>query len=167
MKVAKGNLVRISFELTVKGGEVIESSKKSGPVDYIHGDGRMLPAFEARVEGMAVGEEKRGVIPAQEAFGDEAHMPTKQLKRKDFPPDAKIEKGLLFEAKGPHGQPLNFKVIEVTADDVTVRLLHPLMGKDLEFYVKVIVIDDPQAKKRESVAPPPPPAAALGLKPED
>ncbi|HEY3358877.1 MAG TPA: FKBP-type peptidyl-prolyl cis-trans isomerase [Polyangia bacterium] len=167
MKVTKGQSVRIAFELKVKGGEVIESSAKNGSIDYVHGQGKLLPCLESRLEGMSVGEEKRGVIPAKEAFGDESQMPTKKLRRKDFPADAKVEKGLLFEAKGQGGLPLNFKVIEAKGDDVTVRLLHPLMGKDLEFYVKVLVIDDPQARKRESVAPPPPPAAALGLKPEE
>jgi FKBP-type peptidyl-prolyl cis-trans isomerase SlyD len=167
MQVAKGVRVRIAYELKVKGGEVIESSAKNGSIEYVHGEGKLLPALETRLEGMQVGEEKKGVIPSKEAFGEEAQMPTKALKRGDFPKDAKLERGMLFEAKGPGGQPLSFKVTEVKGDDVTVRLLHPLMGKDLEFSVKVLVIDDPKAKKRESVPPPPPPADALGLKPED
>jgi len=167
MNVAKGNLVRITFELKVKGGDVIESSEKNGPIDYVHGDGKLLPGLEKRLEGMSVGEERSGVIPATEAFGTESQMPTKKLQRKTFPAGTKVEPGLLFEAKGQSGQNLNFKVIEVKGDDVTVRLLHPLMGKDLEYKVKVIVIDDPKAKKRESTAPPPPPADALGIKPDD
>jgi FKBP-type peptidyl-prolyl cis-trans isomerase SlpA len=167
MNVAKGNLVRISFELKVKGGEVIESSDKNGPIDYVHGEGKLLPGFEKRLDGMAVGEERTGVIPATEAFGTESQMPTKKLRRKDFPAGTKVEMGLLFEAKGQGGQNLKFKVIEVKGDDVTVRLLHPLMGKDLEYKVKVLVIDDPKAKRREGVAPPPPPADALGLKTEE
>ena len=167
MNVAKGHSVRIAFELKVKGGAVIESSAKNGSIDYIHGEGKLLPCLEKRLEGMAVGEEKRGVIPAKEAVGEESQMPTKKLRRQDFPAEAKVEKGLLFEAKGPGGQPLNFKVIEAKGDDVTVRLLHPLMGKDLEFYVKVLMIDDPQARRREGLAPPPLPPEAIAASVDD
>jgi FKBP-type peptidyl-prolyl cis-trans isomerase SlyD len=167
MNVAKGNLVRIAVELKVKGGEVIESSARTGPIDYVHGEGRILPGLERRVEGMAVGEQKTGVIPAVEAFGEESDMPQKKLRRTDFPPEQKLAIGSMFEAKSASGQPVSFKVSDIKGDEVTVRLMHPLCGRDLEFSVKVIVIDDPKARRREGVAPPPPPADALGLKPEE
>jgi FKBP-type peptidyl-prolyl cis-trans isomerase SlyD len=167
MKIAPGHIVRMSYELKVKGGEVIESSEKAGSMQYVHGEGKMLPGLEKRLEGMSVGEEKRGVIPAAEAFGAEESLPTKIMPRANFPKDEKIAVGKLFEAKGPQGQPVSFKVVTVKGDEVTVRFLHPLVGKDLEFWVKVLVIDDPKTKKREAVAPPPPPAAALAVELED
>ena len=168
MKIANGNKVRISFELKVKGGEVIESSEKNGSLDYVHGTGRMLPALEKRLEGMAVGEEKKGTIPASEAF-PEKDLPTKQMLKKEFPAGEKLDVGRVFEAKGFDGKPVSFKIVKVTGNDVMVRFLHPLQGKDLEFQVKVLGIDDPKSKRRESVAPPPPPAAALDveLEPDD
>lgn len=166
MKVETGNIVRISFELKVKGGEVIESSEKTGSMEYTHGGGKMLPALEKRLEGMEVGAEKKGTIPAAEAF-PESSLPTTKMLKKEFPAGMKVEKGLMFEAKGPDGKPLGFKVTEVTGDNVTVRLLPPMFGKDLDFRVQVLSIDDPKAKRRSSVAPPPPPVEALELDPND
>jgi FKBP-type peptidyl-prolyl cis-trans isomerase 2 len=157
MKIANGHKVRIEFELKVKGGEVVESST----VEYVQGEGKMLPALEKRLEGMAIGEEKKGEIPAKEAISEES-LPTKDIPRKEFPKDAKLDVGLTFQAKGPTGAPVTFKVVKVTADVVTVRFMHPLAGKDLQFRVKVLMIDDPKAKKR-AVAVPPPPADALGI----
>jgi FKBP-type peptidyl-prolyl cis-trans isomerase 2 len=163
LKVTKGCTVRISYELKFSGGEVLESSQKAGPLDYTHGEAKLIPQFQARIEGMSVGEEKKGVIPAKEIFGDEAAWPSQTMPRDTFPKDAKLEVGLVFTAKRPDGQPIQFKIATVTKDDVTVHIVPDLKGKDLEFSVKVLVIDDPHAKKREGVAPPPPPAAAMNV----
>jgi FKBP-type peptidyl-prolyl cis-trans isomerase SlyD len=165
MKVAAGNIVKIEVELRVKGGDVIESSARTGPVQYTQGEGKLLPALEKRVEGMVAGEEKQGEIPAKEAFGVEEALPTKDIPRKEFPKDAKLQQGMVFQAKGPQGEPVSFKVVKVGPDQVTVRFMHPLVGKDLQFKVKVLMIDDPKARKR-AVTIPPVPAEAL-LNPDD
>ena len=163
LKVAKGCVVRISYELKFSGGEVLESSQKTGPLDYVHGEEKLIPQFQKRIEGMEVGEEKKGVIPAAEVFGDESTFPVEKMKRSSFPADAKLEVGAMFSAKRSAGQAVQLKITEVTTEEVTVRVIPELSGKDLEFSVKVLVIDDPHAKKREGVAPPPPPAAALSV----
>ena len=69
MEIQSGRIVRIECELKVSGGDVIESSKKSGPVEYKHGSGQLLAALEQKLEGMKIGEEKKGTIPAKDAFG--------------------------------------------------------------------------------------------------
>ncbi len=160
MKVAKGNIVRLEYELRVKGGEVLETSAQSGPIQYVHGEGKLLPALEKRLEGMEIGAEKKGTIPATEAFPEDS-LPARDIPRAEFPPGDKIDVGRVFQAKGPTGQPVMFKVFAVEKDKVKVRFLPPVFGKDLDFRVKVLVIDDPKSHKREAVAPPPPPADAL------
>lgn len=157
MKITSGYKVQIEFELAVKGGAVIERST----VEYVQGEGKILPALEKRLDGMATGEEKSGEIPAAEAITEES-LPTKEVLRSEFPKEAKLAVGQVFEAKGPQGEPVSFKLVKVTDDKVTIRFLHPLVGKDLTFRVKVLRVTDPKAKRRPAAAPPPP-AAALGL----
>jgi len=166
LKISKGSIVRLEYELKVKGGDVLESSAKSGPIRYAHGEGKMLPALEARVEGMGVAEEKTGVIPASEAFPEDK-LPTTEMLRKEFPEGADLQVGGMFEAKDPQGQPISFKIMKVDPDKVEVKLLPAIAGKDLEFKVKILGIDDPKAGKREGIAPPPPPADALGITEEN
>jgi FKBP-type peptidyl-prolyl cis-trans isomerase SlyD len=162
LKIGKGCVVRLEYELKVKGGSVIESSSTSGPMRYVHGEGKMLPALEKRLEGMAVTEEKKGDIPASEAFPEEG-LPALDMLKREFPSGEKLEPGRLFEAKGKDGRPIALKIVKVDGDKVQARFLHPLSGKDLEFRVKVLGIEDPKSGIREGVAPPPPPADALGL----
>jgi FKBP-type peptidyl-prolyl cis-trans isomerase SlyD len=161
MRIQRGEKVRLEVELKVKGGDVIESSKKTGPVVYVHGEGKLLPGLEKRLEGMAIGDELSGVIPAAEAFGTEESLPTRKLPRREFPAGEKLEPGRVFEAKDAAGHPVSFRIVAADGEKVKVRFLHPLAGKDIEFHVKVLVIDDPQTRMRAGVAPPPPPADAL------
>ena len=150
MKIAAGLSVQIEYELAVKGGDVIESSARSGPLRYVQGQGKMLPGLESRLVGLAPGDERRGEIPAREAFGTEDTLPVKEMPRRDFPKDAKLEVGSVFEAKSATGEPLRLKIVSATADVVKARLLHPLVGRDLTFRVKVLAVTDP---KRPPPAP--------------
>jgi len=143
MKIAAGLSVHIDYEVSIKGGDVIESSARSGPLRYVQGQGKMLPGLESRLVGMEPGQEKRGEIPAREAFGDEDALPVKEMPRRDFPKDAKLAPGSVFEAKSPTGDPLRLKIVSTVGDLVNARLLHPLAGRDLVFRVKVLSVRDP------------------------
>lgn len=164
MKIAPGCIVRIEYELKVKGGEVIETSARTGPLQYVQGEGKFLPALEKRLEGLSAGQSLEGEIPAAEAF-PEAALPSKVIKRAEFPKDAGIEVGAMFEAHTQGGSTVAMRVIAADAETVTVRFLPPIAGKDLTFKVKVIMLEDPALHTREIVArkPPPPPVEALKL----
>jgi FKBP-type peptidyl-prolyl cis-trans isomerase SlyD len=150
MKVSAGCSVRIEVELKVKGGDVIESSKKSGPVEYRHGSGQMLAGLEKELEGVEAGAEKSGVLSPKDAFGTDDTQPTMKVSRSEFPKDATIAAGDRFEAKGPTGVPVVLRVTEVDEKVVSAQVVHPLAGKEIEFSVKVL-----------SVKPPLPKAAAI------
>ena len=154
-KIASGLTVRMEYELKVKDGDVIESSAKAQPLRYTHGAGKMLPGLEKRIEGMSPGEERRGDIPARDAFGSEDSLPLKEIPRREFPPGTTPTEGLIFEAHSAQGETISFKVVSVSKETVTVRLLHPLVGRDLEFWVNFLSVDDPYAAHPS--APPLPP----------
>lgn len=153
MKVTAGTLVHIHCELRVSGGEIIESSAKSGPIEYKHGTGQMLAGLESRLEGLAAGDEKSGTIPAAEAFGTEESQPKMSIPRGSFPADAKIDIGARFEAKGPQGTPVTLQVLSVNDEAISARVVHPLAGKDIEFSVKILgVRKGPPPVPKSSVA---------------
>jgi FKBP-type peptidyl-prolyl cis-trans isomerase SlyD len=152
MKIARGRSIELSYELKVKGGAVIESSTRSGPLRYVHGDGKMLPGLEKRLEGLQPGDERQGEIPAAEAFGTEDSLPVKEMARGVFPAGLKIEPGAVFEAKDPaSGVPVHFKILSANETVAKVRLMHPLVGRDIEYRVTVLAVRDPST----SSGPPP------------
>ncbi len=163
MKVGPGSVVRLEYEIRVKGGDVLESSAKSGPIQYIHGQGKLLPALEKRIEGLAAGESREGEIPASEAIPEDA-LPTRHIPRAEFPSAGAVEVGALFEAKGPTGGVLNLRIVAVDDKQVTVKLVPPLAGKDLLYKVRVVRIEDPVSHAVSAVKKPPPPLPAEALK---
>lgn len=156
--------MRVEFELRVKGGDVIESSAKTGPVQYVHGEHKLLPALEKRLEGLAAGQTLEGDIPAAEVIPPEDTLPLRHIPRAEFPKGVPVEKGAMFEAHNQSGAVINLKVTDVDDKHVTVRLLPPLAGKDLVFKVKVVMIEDPVSHLREVVLKHPPPLPGEALK---
>ena len=163
MKIARGSVVRIEYEIRAKGGDVIESSAKSGPVQYVHGEGKLLPALEKRLEGLGAGQTLEGEIPAAEAVQEEK-LPTRAIPRAEFPSAASLEVGSTFEAHTAAGGAVNLRIVAVDEKHVTARLLPPLAGTDLAFKVRVVRIEDPVSHQVSVVQKPPPPLPAAAIK---
>ena len=164
MKIGPGRTVELEYELKVKGGEVIESSARSGPLRYVHGDGKMLPGLEKRLDDLSPGDERQGEVPAHEAFGTEDSLPVTEMARSVFPAGTKLEPGAIFEAKDPaSGAPVRFKILSVDGAAAKVRLLHPLVGRDIEFRVKVLAVRDSSTPGNR----PPPVPGMVELDPDE
>ena len=163
MKIGRGLAIEIEYELKIKGGGVLESSARTGPLRYVHGDGKMLPGLEKRLEGLGPGDERSGEIPAREAFGTEEMLPIKEMPCADFPAGMPLAPGSVFEGKDPAlGSQVRFKILSVTDNVAKVRLLHPLVGRDIQFRVKVLAVRDPSVRNV-----PPPVPGVVELDPEE
>ena len=150
MKIENGRRVAVRVELSVVGGDLLE--KKT--VEYIQGSGTMLPALEKLLTGLEKGGKLDGVLKAKEAFGA-VQLPSKKIKRTEFPKDAKLTAGERFAATDEHKNPVILLIEKVDKDDLEVRFLHPLADKDIKYSVEVVQVRDPR--------PPPPPADALEI----
>jgi len=154
VKIENGRRVTVRVELSVVDGAQLEKNT----VEYIQGSGTMLPALEKLLTGLEKGAKREGVLKAKEAFGA-VQLPTKKLKRSEFPKDAKLTAGERFVAKDEHKNDVILLIEKVDKDDLEVRFLHPLADKDIKYSVEVVQVRDPRPP------PPPPPAAALELDP--
>jgi FKBP-type peptidyl-prolyl cis-trans isomerase 2 len=149
VNIENGKRVRIQIKLQVVGGDVIEESV----AEYFQGAGTIIPGLERALVGLGPGAERKGVLPAKEAFGSVANLPTKKLPRAEFPRSVKLEIGATFQAKGPQGQDVTFRVTSIDDKAVEVRFVHPLADKDIAYEAKVLSVTDP--------VPPPLPADAI------
>jgi FKBP-type peptidyl-prolyl cis-trans isomerase 2 len=149
-------LLHLEYAIRIKGGQVIESSEERGPLVFVPGRRRLLPALEHIIATMEVGETRRGEIPACEAFGNEQLLPERQIPASEFPADAPPVVGQVYAARTAEEQrPLSFKVCAIEGDVVSVRFRHPLGEHDLEYHFRLL--------EAQSLDPPPPPARAFGL----
>lgn len=151
VKIEPGKRIRIRARLSIEGGELLEDRV----VEYVQGDGSMLPGLEKRLGGLESGAELKGTIPPAEAFGNDDATPAMTISKAEFPKDASFEIGSTFVAKGANGQDVQLVVKKVTEKEIEVKLRHPLADKTIAYDVTVLAV---------SVPPPPPPPGALGKK---
>ncbi len=160
MKVTPGSVVSLSYDICTEEGEIVESSEIGGTISFVHGRGAIIPGLDKKLVGMDEGEERTFTFPPTEAFGQPEDAPKKGIKRSEFPADAKLEKGASFEAGIPGGHKIRLEVVEISAQEVTVRMIHPLAGKTITMNVAVRKVRPATPAETASgivqAAPPPP-----------
>ena len=131
----------VSLEYTLKvDGEVIDSSEGHGPIDFIQGQGQIIPGLEKELYGMAVGESKEITISPAEGYGEPNPEAFMDVPKSEFPPEIPLEPGVGIQLRDPSGQVFDAFIEEVSEDTVRLNFNHPLAGKELNFQVKVVGI---------------------------
>ena len=141
MKIAKDKVVALDYTLRNDGGETIDSSSGGEPLAYIHGNGSILPALEAALEGREPGEKFDLRLAAKDGYGERQAELVQVVQRKSLATIGKIKVGTQFHAQVPGGA----RVMTITAvdkDDITIDGNHPLAGVDLNFKVEVVEVRD-------------------------
>jgi FKBP-type peptidyl-prolyl cis-trans isomerase 2 len=134
-----GDLVELHFHGTLDDGSVFDSSRDRRARVFVIGRGQLIPAFEAQLRDMSVGERRSFRLEAGEAYGDRDPSLVFEVPRDDAPPDAAI--GDEIPVTG--GRP----AIVTAIGDHTVTLdgNHPLAGHALNFDVEVTSAGPAQA----------------------
>lgn len=141
MPIQKGNKVKLEYEGKLDSGEVFDSSEKHGkPLEFTIGEGHVIPGFENAVIGMEKNQEKQVKIPPKDAYGEKKEELMKKIPKQQLPEDArdKVQPGMTLGMQTPQGQQIPVKVAEVSQDDITLDLNHPLAGQTLNFNLKVV-----------------------------
>lgn len=135
-----GNTVRVHYTGTLDDGNVFDSSREHDALEFIIGDGRMIPGFEKAVTGMNAGDTKRVKIPANEAYGVHRDELIVKIVRSHFPDNIVPIAGLQLSLRSPEGQIINAVITSVEEENVLLDANHPLAGKDLTFDIELMEI---------------------------
>lgn len=152
MKVEARKVVTLQYDLYVDGEngqeELMEKATPEAPLVYCHGENMMLPAFEKNMEGLQESDTFDFRIACQDAYGeydDEGVMPLdkKMFYNGDGEFDSeRVYVGAIVPMNTVDGQIINAQIVEITKDNVTIDLNHPLAGENLHFVGKVLNIRD-------------------------
>ena len=137
--IASGKKVSLDYTLTVDG-KVMDSSQRRGPLQYTHGEGKIIPGLSRQLEGLKVGDEKNIVVSPEEAYGNVDPRAFEEVPKSEMPKDLNLTVGTRLQAKAPDGRSLLVTVSEVKKDSVLLNFNHPLAGKELHFKVKILDI---------------------------
>lgn len=141
MNIKKGYTIKVEYKGTLSDGVVFDSSERVGqPLEFTVGSGQVIKGFDAAVIGMKVGEEKNVVVSAGEAYGVVKPVYITKVPKAQLAKGREVKQGMILEMTLPNGKKMQGRIIEVSELEVTIDFNHPLAGKDLNFWVKVVDI---------------------------
>ena len=143
MTIENGKKVKIEYEGSLDNGQVFDSSEKSGqPLEFVIGEGNIIPEFEKAITEMKEGEEKTIKIECKDAYGERKPELIKKIPKEQLPEEIRdqVKPNMILGMQTPQGQQMPVKIKEVEETDITLDLNHPLAGENLNFKIKVLEV---------------------------
>jgi FKBP-type peptidyl-prolyl cis-trans isomerase 2 len=139
MAIQEGSKVAFHYELTVDG-DVVDSSKERDPMEYTHGEGKIIPGLSKQLIGLKKGDEQDIIVPPEEAYGTRNPDAVKEVPRSQLPAEVQPRTGMPLQVMAPDGSKAIVMIAEVKNETVVIDFNHPLAGKTLNFHIKIVSV---------------------------
>ncbi|MEA3242677.1 MAG: peptidylprolyl isomerase [Pseudomonadota bacterium] len=143
MQITIGSIVTMHFALRLADGTVADSSFDNEPLSFVVGDGALDKGLELALIGLEAGDRQTLTLMPGQAFGVRDAAALQWLERDQFPPDMALEEGQIIGFTGQAGEDVAGAVIEMQDQRVRVDFNHPLAGREIEFEVEILSVDNP------------------------
>ena len=142
-KAENGHNVKVHYKGTLDDGTVFDNSHDRGQtLDFELGSGNLVPAFEKGVVGMAAGETKTLKIASADAYGEHNPEAIVKVPKSSFPEGFDFVVGNLVQGENQLGQPVRATISSVVDEEVLLDHNHPLVGKNLNFEVELLEVNE-------------------------
>jgi FKBP-type peptidyl-prolyl cis-trans isomerase SlyD len=135
--VADNVVVKMDYTLYVDG-QVVDSSEGYGPLEFIQGHRNIIPGLEREIMGMQVGESREIVVKPADAYGEYDEDAFVDILRSQFPQSFDFQIGRTVRLSDPSGRLVTASIAEIGEKDVRLDMNHPLAGKELNFFAKIM-----------------------------
>lgn len=140
MQAKHGDTVKVHYTGKLDDGTVFDSSVSQEPLEFKIGSGSIIPGFEQAIVGMALGDSKTEIIPAEQAYGPYVEEMVVIIDRQQMPPEIEPEVGQQLQIQRSPDQIIPVVVTDVSGSKVTLDANHPLAGEDLTFDIQLVDI---------------------------
>ena len=147
MIIQNDKVVTMHYHLTNADGEVLDSSRESEPLTYLHGAGNIVPGLERALTSLDVGATTTVQLSPSEAYGEYNADMVQHVPREEFGGIDDLEVGLQLQARDPNGQTFVVFITELRDDVVVVDANHPLAGVHLTFDIEIVDVRDATAEE--------------------
>jgi peptidylprolyl isomerase len=138
-KVKLGDRVRVQYLGLLSGGRTMLTARGREVLNFIAGSAKVMPGISFGVVGMAVGEQKRLTLTAEQAFGSVDRTLIREVPRSRFEPKLELYVGKRLLATGvKSGRKRRVRVVDVRQDTIVVDANHPLAGEAIEVELQLI-----------------------------
>lgn len=137
--IEEGKTVKFDYTLTVEG-ETVDTSEGKEPLQYVQGQGNIIPGLESQMIGLKEGDQKKVNVSAKDAYGEMNPELLQEVPKTILPPDVELKPGMMIPLQTKEGKPIPAVVSEIKEETIIFNFNHPLAGKDLVFDIKVVDI---------------------------
>ncbi|MGJ8745159.1 FKBP-type peptidyl-prolyl cis-trans isomerase [Polaribacter sp.] len=139
-QVKENNTIKVNYTGKLTDGQIFDTSEGKEPVEFVLGQGRLIPGFEKGLIDMKLNEKKTITIAKEDAYGDVNENLIQEVAKTQLPQDMEPQVGMGLVSTSPEGQEINLMVVEVKEESIVVDGNHPLAGRDLIFDLEVVEI---------------------------
>ena len=141
-KVEVNKVVSVHYTGSYTDGEVFDTSEGREPLLFLVGHGQMISGFEQEMLGAEIGEKREFTLTPEKAYGMRDEAAIQKVPKSQFPDDMQLVPGMVLGAQSDRG-PVQFSVVSIDGDEVTVDFNHQMAGMTLRFSVEVVGIREP------------------------
>jgi FKBP-type peptidyl-prolyl cis-trans isomerase 2 len=134
--VKKGDKVKIQYKVSLTNGTVFKESKPGKPLEFTVGSDQMPSGLNQAVLGMELREEKSVTVGPKEAYGKRNHELVMKFVKNSLPRSFEPEIGNVVKIRDVPGT-----IVKIDEENVYLDGNHPLAGKDVVFYIRIIGIE--------------------------
>lgn len=145
MQIGMGSGVTMHFSLRLADGMLVESSFDDEPISFVLGDGTLDRGLELALLGLAAGDRQTLTLMPGQAYGMRDEAALQWVRKSMFPEGMLLEPGHIVGFSGEDGEDVAGAIIEIGDDDVQVDFNHPLAGREIEFEVHILAVENPPA----------------------
>lgn len=140
MAIQKGDIVKVEYEGRLEDGTIFDSTELNDglPIKFEVGKGELIRGFDKAIIGKEVGMEFEIMIQPDDAYGNFDPNLTQIISKEQFPEDITPEPGMMLRVDGPNNTYSVAWIKDISDEDVTIDLNHPLAGKTLNFKIKIV-----------------------------
>jgi FKBP-type peptidyl-prolyl cis-trans isomerase SlyD len=147
MLIQNDKVVTMHYHLTDPDGQVLDSSRGSDPLTYLHGAGHLIRGLEQALTGLDVGATKTVEVAPADAYGEHDADGMQTVPRQELAGIENLQVGMQLQARRPNGESVTFFVAEIREHEVLLNPNHPLAGVALTFDVEILDIRDATAEE--------------------
>ena len=129
----EGKKVKVHYVGTLDDGTKFDSSRDRN---------EPIAGFDNAVKDMNVGDIIDVHIPAAEAYGERREEAIQSIPVAQLPGSEKLVSGQQVTLGTPNGYPIRAAVVENDGTTITFDTNHPMAGKDLNFNIELLEVED-------------------------
>jgi peptidylprolyl isomerase len=133
LAVKAGDSVSVDYIGMYTNGTVFDTSIGRAPLEFSAGAGQMIKGFDDAVIGMKIGDEKNVTIAPENAYGSYSDINIISVPLAQLPNGTSAGDTLYSAGR-------SVIVLEVNSTAARIDMNHPLAGKTLVFWIKMLNI---------------------------